>query len=175
MALDSNLAGASIQGHGAIQLAANYPTSAQLTFKNVTWTGLAPLLASRSKVPEDFQAAADGEASIDGPLTNVQQLRGSFQLSRLQLESNSSLLRKAGTILLQNQGPISAELDRGVVRIKSAHLTGPQTDLEASGTLPLNGQAIDVAVKGNVDLAILEKIDQSITASGSIVVAATVR
>ena len=175
VALDSNLAGASIQGHGAIQLAANYPTSGQLTFKNITWTGLAPLLAIRSKAPQDFEAAADGEASVEGPLTNVQQLRGSFQLSRLQLTSNSSLLRKAGTILLQNQGPISAELDRGVVRIKSAHLTGPQTDLEASGTLPWNGQAIDVAVKGNMDLAILEKIDQSITASGSIVLAATVR
>ncbi len=34
---------------------------------------------------------------------------------------------------------------------------------------------MDVAIKGNLDLAFLEKLDQSITSSGSIVLAATVR
>jgi translocation and assembly module TamB len=174
LALDSNLAGASLEGRGAIQLASGYPTTAQLTFKNVTWTRLAPLLGSSSVAPQGFEAAADGEASVNGQLTDAQQLRGSFQLTRLQLSSNSSLLRKAGSVLLQNQGPISAALDHGVIRIQSAHLTGPQTDLEASGALPLSGQPLDLALKGNLDLAILEKLDQSITSSGSIVLGATV-
>ena len=175
LALDSNLAGAAIQGRGAVQLASGYPTDAQLTFKNVTWTNLAPLLGSGSITPQGFEAAADGEASVNGQLTNTQQLRGSLQLTRLQLSSNSSLLRKTGALLLQNQGPVSAALDRGVLRIQSAHLTGPRTDLEVSGALPLSGQPVDVSIKGNMDLAILEQLDQSITSSGSIVLAATVR
>jgi translocation and assembly module TamB len=175
VALDSNVAGASIQGHGSIQLASGYPSSAQLMFKNITWTGVAPLLGSTFSAPRDVEAAADGEASISGPLSDVQQMRGSLQLTRFQLSNNSAVLRKAGTVVLQNQGPISAALDRGSIRIQSAHFTGPQTDLEVSGAVPLNGNAMDLAVKGNMNLAILEKLDQSITASGSIVLAATVR
>ncbi len=52
---------------------------------------------------------------------------------------------------------------------------GPQADLQASGTVPLNGQAMDIALKGNVDLAILRQFDQSITSSGTIALAAGVR
>ena len=174
LALNSNLAGASLEGRGAIQLASGYSTTAQLTFKNATWTRLAPLLGSSFIAPQGFEAAADGEASLNGPLSDAEQLRGSFQLTRLQLSSDSSLLRKAGAVLLQNQGPITAALDRGVIRIQSAHLTGPQTNLEASGVLPLRGQPMDVALKGNLDLAILEKLNQSITSAGSIVLGATV-
>jgi translocation and assembly module TamB len=174
-ALGSNLAGASIQGRGAVQLASGYPASAQLTLKNATWTGLAPLFVSASVAQANFEAAADGEASINGSLTDPQQLRGSFQLTRLQLSSNSPTLHQAGGVLLQNQGPISAALDRGVIRIQSAHLTGSQSNLEVSGVVPLSGQPVDVAIKGNMDLAILEKLDRSFTSSGSIVLAATVR
>jgi len=168
LTLDSKLAGASIQGHGAVQLAATYPATAQLTFKNAT----SPALGI---APQGFEIAADGEASLNGPLTNPQQLRASFQLSRLQMSSNSSLLRKTGPVLLQNQGPISASLDGGIIRIQSAHLTGPETNLEASGSLPLNGQALNVAVKGNMDLAVLEKLDSAITSSGGVELAATIR
>jgi len=174
LTLDSNLAGASLEGRGAIQLASGYSTSAQLTFKNATWTRLAPLLGSSFIAPQGFEAAADGEASVNGPLTDPDHLGGSFQLTRLQLSSDSSLLRKASAVLLQNQGPITAALDRGVLRIQSAHLTGPQTSLEASGVLPLSGQPLDLALRGNLDLAILEKLNQSITSSGSIVLGATV-
>ena len=113
LALNSTLAGASLEGSGVIQLASGYATTAQLTFKNATWTRLAPLLGSSSVPPRGFEAAADGEASVNGPLTGAQQLRGSFQLTRLQLSSNSSVLRKTGSVLLQNQGPLSAALDRG--------------------------------------------------------------
>jgi translocation and assembly module TamB len=174
LALNSTLAGASLEGSGVIQLASGYATTAQLTFKNATWTRLAPLLGSSSVPPRGFEAAADGEASVNGPLTGAQQLRGSFQLTRLQLSSNSSVLRKTGSVLLQNQGPLSAALDRGVIRIQSAHLIGPQTDLEATGVLPLSGQPLDLALKGNLDLTVLEKLDQSITSSGSVVLGATV-
>ena len=168
LTLDSKLAGASVQGHGEVQLAAAYPATAQLTFKNATSTAL-------GLFPQGFEIAADGEASLNGPLTNVQQLRSSFQLTRFQLSSNSSLLRKTGPVLLQNQGPIAASLDGGIVRIQTAHLTGPQTSLEASGSVPLNGQAMNVALKGNADLAILEKLDSAITSSGSVELAATIR
>jgi translocation and assembly module TamB len=175
IALDSNLAGASIQGHGDVQLASGYSTSAQLTFKNATWNGIAPLLGFSSVDQPGFETIADGDASMNGSLADPEQLRGSLEVTRLQVSSNSSILRKAGSVLLENQGPISATLDRGAIHIQSAHLTGPRTNLQITGAIPFNGQAMNVAVNGNLDLAILEKLDQSITSSGSVVLAATVR
>jgi translocation and assembly module TamB len=175
VALDSSFAQASIQGRGSVQLAPGYATDAQLTFKNITWTGLAPLFGLVPKALQDLEAGADGQASLNGSLTDVTQLRGSVQLTRLELSSKSPGLQRNRAELLQNQGPISATLDRGAVRIQSAHLSGPQTNIEATGSIPLSGQSLDVTLNGSVDLAVLEKFDRAITSSGAIALKATVR
>jgi translocation and assembly module TamB len=180
--LTSAMAGATIEGHGNVQLAKDYATDAQVTFKNVTWAGIRPLVGYDTDAGRGFEAAADGQVSVDGPLLNVDQLRGSAQVTRLEVNGTSSAFRKAQGMLLQNQGPIAATLDRGALKIQTAHiiapqdgLQGPQTDLQASGTIPLNGDAMNVALKGNVNLAVLQQFDQSITSSGSIVLTAGVR
>lgn len=173
--VDSDLAGASIQGRGTLRPANDYPIDAQLTFKNMTWAGLRPLVTSGAGVVQGFEASADGQVSLNGPLTNIEQLRGSVQVARLELSGAPSVFQNAKPVLLQNQGPIAATLDRETLKIQSAHLAGPQTDFQATGTVPLNGQAMDVALNGNVNLAILERFDQSLTSSGNIVVAAGMR
>jgi translocation and assembly module TamB len=185
--LDSGIAGASIQGRGSVQLANDYPTDAQVTLKNVTWARLGPLLGYETGEGRGFEAAGEGQVSVSGPLMNLEQLRGSVQVTRLEVSGAASSFRKTNTMLLQNQGPITATLDRGALKIRSAHLigqaagqaAGPQTDFQATGTVPVfgpaTGQSMDVALKGNVNLAILQQFDQSITSAGSIVLAASVR
>ena len=173
--LMSSLAGAAIDGRGSVQLANNYAADAEVDFKNVTWAGLRPFVGYAAEEGKGFEAAADGQMSLKGPLTNLQQLNGSVQVTRLEVTGGNARGSKANPLLLQNQGPIAATLDRGGVKIQSAHITGPQADLQASGTIPLNGQAMDIAVKGNVDLPILQQFDQAITSSGSIALAAGVR
>jgi translocation and assembly module TamB len=177
--LMSSLAGAAIDGRGSVQLTNNYAADADINFKNVTWAGLRPFVGYEAEEGRGFEAVADGQVSVKGSLTNLQQLNGSVQVTRLQVIGVSSTFagnaRKGNPLLLQNQGPIAATLDRGGIKIQSAHMTGPQTDLQASGTIPLSGQAMDIALKGNVDLAILQQFDQSITSSGNIVLAAGVR
>ncbi len=173
--LTSGIAGAAIEGHGSVELGNDYPTQAQLTFKNVTWAGLRPLVGYDAGEGRGFEALADGQVSVNGPLLNIQQLRGSVQVTRLEVSGASSAFHQTNHTLLQNQGPIAATLDRGALRIQSAHLSGPNTDLQATGTVPLSGQAMDIALNGNVNLAILQQFDQSITSSGNIVLAAGVR
>ncbi len=171
----------SVDGHGSVQLTNDYPADAQLTFKNITWSELGPLLGYNPGEGRGVEAAGDGQVSVNGPLMNLQQLRGAVQVTRLQISGaassfgRASVSRKSNTMLLQNQGPITATLDHGSLKIQSAHLAGPQTDLQATGTVPLDGRAMDIALNGNVNLAILEQFDQSITSSGNIVLAAGVR
>ena len=173
--LTSGMAGASIEGRGSVQLATDYPADAQVTFKNVDWARLGPLLGYNAGEGRGFEAAADGQASLNGPLLNTHQLHGSIQVTRLEVSGAASSFRKTNTLVLQNQGPIAATLDQGALKIQSAHLKGPETDFQATGTIPVDGQGMNIGLSGNVNLAILEQFDRSITAAGDIVLTAGVR
>ena len=174
--LSSTVAGASVDGRGGVRLANGYPADAQVTFKNMSWAALRPLLGYKAEEGRGFDASADGELALSGPLTNIQQLHGSVQVTRLQVSGDvSSAFHRTDTVLLQNQGPLAAAFDRGVIKIQSAHLTGPETDLQVTGSLPLNGDAMSVRMNGSVNLAVLPQFDRDISSSGNLVLAADVR
>jgi translocation and assembly module TamB len=78
-------------------------------------------------------------------------------------------------VTLQNKGPVSLTLYHDLVRIESAHLTGPDTDIEASGSASLKAQSFDLKLSANANLALLQKFDRDITSSGSAILATTVR
>jgi translocation and assembly module TamB len=172
--LASNLGGSSIQGHGSAQLAGHYPVDAQLTFSNVAWTRLRDLVGSESTALANFELVTDGQATIQGPVLKADELRGSVQLSKLQLSSVPAA-RGVKPVTLQNQGPISVTLDRQSIRIDGAHLTGPETDVQAKATLSLRDQSLDLTLNANANLALLRDFDRDVTSSGSVALATTVR
>jgi translocation and assembly module TamB len=173
--LNSNLANAAIQGHGTAELRGDYPVDAQVAFNNVTWTRVRDLVGSASAGPSDFEAVTDGQITVVGPVMKTAELNGSLQLTRLQLNTIPSPGRTAKPIVIQNQGPIAATLERGLARIASLHLTGPQTDIQATGTVSLQDRMVNASLNANTNLGLLQSFDRDVTSSGSIVVAATVR
>jgi translocation and assembly module TamB len=173
-ALDSNLAGSTIHGQGNAQLVGEYPVDAKLTFNNVSWTGLQPLLSSGTGELPAFDAATDGMITVNGPAMNVDQLRGTLQLTRLTADSRPRPgIRR--TVGLRNQGPIEVSLDRGTAKLSNAHLTGSQTDIQATGTVSLKQDTSNLSVNASVNLALLQSLDPEIVSSGAIVVNATIR
>jgi translocation and assembly module TamB len=173
-ALDSNLAGASIHGRGNAVLTGAYPTDAQLAFSDVAFTRLRSLLAPGGE-PPGFDAVADGQVTVSGPVMKTDDLRGSLQLTRLRWNTTPEPGAGSNSILIQNQGPISATLDRDVIRIASLHLTGPQTDIQAGGTVSLRPQTLDLTLNANANLALLRQLNHNLVSSGNIVLAATAR
>lgn len=171
--LDSNLADASIHGHGSAELSAAYPVDAQLIFSNVLYSHFANLFGKRDEADRSAEIAADGEVTLNGPVLERDQLRGSLQLTRLSLTANSPANKNP--ISIANQGPLRVELDRGVVRIQNAHLAGAGTDLQASGTASIVDRKLALTLNGKADLGALPKFDRDIYSSGQISLAATVR
>lgn len=170
-ALNSDLAGAAIRGSGDAQLAGDYPVNADLTIGNVAWTHIQKLLGN-GDTPQ-FEALADAHVTVHGPVLKTDQLNGSLQVSRLNLTT----LPKPGAgkpITVVNQGPISLALDRGVLNIQSAHLTGPGTDIQATGTASIPTQAMNVNVSANADLGVLPNFDRDVYSSGKVVLTAIV-
>jgi autotransporter translocation and assembly factor TamB len=173
--LDSNLANASIHGRGNAQLIDSYPVDAQLTFSNVAWTRLQGLIGQSSAQAPSFEILADGQASVRGPVLKADELNGSVQLTRLNISSIPGSNRNAKVVTLQNQGPVTATLDKRTVRIDNAHIVGPQTDIQARGTVGLQAQTLDLTVNANADLGILQSFSRDINSSGTMVLASTVR
>jgi translocation and assembly module TamB len=175
-ALDSNLAGSTIQGRGNAQLSGDFPVTAELNFKNVLWTGLQPLLGQTSGQPPMFEVATDGQVSVSGPATKVEAMRGALRVARLQFSTRPRPGGVQRPVTIRNEGPIVASLDRGVVRIDSAHLVGPQTDIHATGTVGvLNAQTMALNVSAKTNLELLESFSRDIYASGMVALNGTVR
>jgi translocation and assembly module TamB len=174
-ALKSNLAGSTIDGSGNAQLTGAYPVNAQLTFKDVMWLKLQPLIGATNGAAPSFDGVVDGKVTVDGPAMNVDQLRGALSLSRLSATTIPPRGSMIKPVSIQNDGPITASLDKGTVRLESLKLTGPKTNITASGTASIQGQNLNVRVNGNADLTLLQVVSQDIDSSGNVVLAATVR
>ena len=173
-ALDSNLAGSAIQGRGNAQLSGDYPVDARITFNNVAYSRLQPLLGTVSNEPAAFEATTEGVVTVRGPALDTNRLNGSLQLSKLQLATLPQPGR-GKSVSIQNQGPIALTLNQGVVHVDSAHLTGPETDIQASGTAALQTMALNLTLNANANLAVLQNFDRDLYSSGKVVLATTVR
>ena len=77
---------------------------------------------------------------------------------------------------IHNDGPIVVSLDRGMIRIDSAHLVGPETDINAKGTASvLQTQPVELDVAANTNIGLLQDFSQDIYSSGKAVLSASVR
>lgn len=175
--LDSDLANAAIHGRGSAVLRGDYPVNAQLTFSGVRWSNVEEFVGSQgTSTPATFDAIAAGQLDLTGPATRTDQMRGTLQLTQLQLNTVPAPGSNQRVIALQNQGPIVLALSASTVRVQSAHLTGPGTDITAAGDVALQGQtAMNLTVNANTNLSLLQDLNRNIFSSGTVVLNAAVR
>jgi len=173
--LASNLAQGDLHGNGRMQLSGDYPMSAQVTFGHVTYSALSGLL--QTPALPGIDALVAGQVNVNGPAAKPDALRGELRISTLDVHSvpvRGVALRR--TVSLRNAEPIVVALDGSAVRVQSAHLTGPDSDLSLSGTASLTSpNALDLRADGSLHLEILEGFDPGIFSSGTVALNATVK
>jgi translocation and assembly module TamB len=140
----------------------------------VEWSRIAELTGETASGPATFEASADGDVTVRGPLLNAAQLSGSVTVPKLNV-TTIPRARGAGRITIANQGPIQIALDRGTVRIQSAHLTGPKMDVQATGTAGINGGNLNLNINANADLGIVQNFDRAVYSQGTVALTGTVR
>jgi translocation and assembly module TamB len=174
--LDSNLAGAAVEARGNAQLTGDYPVDAELNFKNVLWSRLQPLIGSSTGQRPAFDASTEGQLTVHGPALKTDQLRAALRIPVFQVNTVSKPETVNRPVAIRNEGPIVASLDRGIVRIDSAHLVGPQTDINAKGTVSLlQTQPVELDIAANTNIGLLQNFSRDIYSSGSVVLSASVR
>jgi translocation and assembly module TamB len=172
--LTSNFGRSDIRGSGHLQLAADYPLNAQVNFTNLTYAGLAPLFGGTQQ-PVD--ASASGAFTVSGPLQKADQIRGQLTVAKLEAHAMPAPLGRKPRVNfeLHNAAPVEIAIDHSLVTVRSAHLTGPFTDINVTGTAALaNSKALNLRAEGNIKLDILEAFNPDIFSSGNVVLDAAV-
>ena len=180
--LDSDIAQSQIHGSGVSQLAGSYPTRASLSFANVRYANIAPYLSADADAePPAFDALAEGQLAVDGPLLNPDKLSGRLQLNQLDFRTNPRTTPTGApppkVVDLRNQGPIVLSLNRSVVRVDQLRISGPETSLTASGAINLKNSRspMELSVTGNTDLSLLQDANRKFYSSGSVSLDAKLR
>jgi translocation and assembly module TamB len=171
--LASDIARAEIKGSGRMQLTDDYPLNAQLTFTNVTYSGISPLINGEER---PIEAIVEGRANIAGPIVRPEALKGEVRIAKLEARSAPSPTgRKPRTEFeLHNAEPIVVALDRNVLTVRSARITGPFTELAVTGSASLGDRKMNLRADGNIKLEILEAFNPDIYSAGNIALNASV-
>jgi len=141
----------------------------------VKYSNFAKLLGPPSGEPPAFEITTEGKASVNGPILQTAALRGSVDITRLDFQARVlPPPRNTRPVGIQNQGPIQARLENGTVTITSFRLAGSGTDIQATGSAPINGGNLNLNVNAGVDLAVLQNLSHDIDSSGKIALTASV-
>lgn len=173
-ALNSNFANSTIKGNGRMDLSGDYPVEAKVSFAHVTYSGLNAWVQSTVRT---FDGSLDGQVSVSGPAARPKDLRGTLELTQLEAHSvaGDAVSKPRVKLELHNEGPIVAALDRGLIAVRSARITGPSTNLAVSGTASIvEPRALNLRLDGDVKLEILGALNPNIFSSGGVLLNAAV-
>jgi len=178
--LQSDVASSQIRGDGSLVMRDDYPLQTKITFSAVDIAALARMFGKPGQpANQTFSGALEGAASLAGPMRRPQNIKGRLEITKLQVNALTPAAPGATAVrplAFHNPSPIVATLDRSVVHIESARLTGPSTDFSVSGAVYLNKQnALDLRASGNVDLRLAQTFSPGVFSSGNVQLEAAVR
>ncbi len=172
--LDSDFVQTQVHGAGEAQLKGEYPVRAELSFNNIRYSNLAPLLTTEAVAPPRYEALVEGRMSINGPVLDPDSLSARLELTRLGLHTNATTsgtgAPAARSVSLENKGPIVVALNRDVIQVEHFDIEGRNTMIAASGSVNLKDPAEPLALQlnANIDLGLLQDADRDFYSSGTV-------
>ena len=179
------LRGTDIDGQGQWRLEGDVPGTATVRFPRVTIAALHDLVmlggtpAQKAALPP-VEGFLEGSAAVSVALRKPLDFKADVKIDQLQLNARpGQALRldvQAQDTQIRNAGPILLAVTAKEARITGARFTARGTNLEASGVVPLSSAGdADLAVKGTVNLGILQLLNADLLARGTANVNATIR
>ena len=155
VAIKSDLGSFEIQGN--ISMAPGNPGKALLRFEN--WNARKILVGQIPSFLRDVSTTLQGNVEVQGRFAEPRTIT-----ARGQIEGGSF---KVQDYELHNSGAIRFTIAESRLRVEQATMVGEGTDLELSGTIPLDGSpALDLGLNGPLNLVILQIPERRIRVSG---------
>jgi len=179
--LDSKLAQSQIRGEGQTELTSRYPTQASVTFTNIRYANIAPFVSTEPTIKPAFDTLVEGQASLNGPLADPDNLNARLQLDHLDFRTNPQGSPTGGapgrTVAFQNDGPLVVALTHSTAQIQQFRIQGPRASIQASGAVNFRNANAPLALKvsANADLSVLQDASRDFYSSGGVALDATIR
>jgi translocation and assembly module TamB len=127
-----------------------------------------------------FEGFIEGRAKVAISLGKPEDFRAEVTLDKVQLNARKSQALKLGVqpqdVQLANTKAVSLIVTAKEARIQSAQFAARDTSLEATGGIPFDSKLpADLAIRGSVNLAILQLYNSDLLARGNATVQASVR
>jgi translocation and assembly module TamB len=174
-----------LEGQGKWRLDGDLPGSGSLKFSRLNVATLHDLITLRGTDAEKaarlpFDGFFEGGASFNVALRTPRKFQADLKIDTLQLNAKpQQALRldvQTQDIQIHNTQPILVSVTADEAKIASAHFTARDTNLEATGVVPFNDTVgANLAIKGTVNLGILQLLNADLLARGTANVNATVR
>lgn len=178
---------ASLEGKGSWRLTGDQPGSASLRFSRLTLDQAHRLAMLAGAAPQEdsglpLQGVLDGGSiQVNVALRHPRDFQASVMLEGVQFSPKPGQTLGLGVqqqdVVLTSVQPVAIAITAKEARIQPARLTGRDTNLEVSGTIPFaaGSGGADLAVRGTVNLSALQLVSPSLLARGSASVEATLR
>ncbi len=170
--LQTALLGAQIAANGQTELTGNYQTTAKVTLSGLNVAEVLAAFAPGSGVQTTSEIA--GTVEISGPAAKPTGLTGRAQFSAFSLTAQGLTFKAAQ--------PLTIGLKNGLATLDQVHITGPDTDLRASGSAQVFGAInpktkqpdmksgrLDIQTLGSVSMALAQTFDPDLITSGKVV------
>lgn len=127
-----------------------------------------------------FEGFIDSHAEVAIALRKPEDFRAEITLDKVQVNPKKSQALRLGVqpqdIVLTNTRPVTVIVTAKEARIQSAQFAARDTRLEATGGIPFDSNMpADLAVRGSVNLAILQLYNSDLLARGNATVQATAK
>ena len=176
---------AAVEGQGTWRLEGDLPGSATLRFSRLTIASLHDLVMigateqERSVMPP-FEGFVEGGATLNISLRHPEQFQGEARIDTVQFHAARAPAPRpeapAEEIVLKNAQPVLISLTAQEARVRTALFTARDTNLEVSGAIPMRaGAGADLAVKGGINLAVLQLLNPELQARGNATVNTAIR
>lgn len=168
--LTSQLVGAQLAANGQTALTGDYQTQAKITLAGVNVAKLVQLYAPGAT---DATSNIAATINVSGPAAKPALLVGSATFNTFNVTAQGVTLRQVE--------PIRLALNKGVVRIDSMQIAGPDTHLRATGSATVlgdnnpNGGVVNIHADGSLNLGLLHNIDPQLITSGKVTLDAGVQ
>jgi len=153
----SQLANASVQVHGAVNLSGDYYAEGTI---DTTTVQVDQLLAMYlPSLPDGFHSQTELHATLKGPLKDKSRVEAHLTVPALNASYQS--------LQISTAGPIRADYSHSVVIIQPAEIRGTGTSLRVQGSIPLDGTASpNFTAQGCIDVGVVRVVQPDVQSSG---------
>lgn len=173
-----------VNGQGSWRLSGNDPGSMAVHFtkmdiQTVNHLAMLGTTAEKETAELPFDGFIVGGATVMAPLASLMDFQAEVTLDTVQLRPKASQTPKAMApvnVELRNTKPVRLAITSKSAVITSAEFTSEGTTIEASGSVPFeSGANANLALRGDLNLTILQLLSPDLTATGNATMQATVR